>query len=182
MTALLALRPLALLAALTLPPAQAQTARTVQVPREKVTLTCADSYFKSPRANFLLSDETYPSCTLRLPLALRERWPGARTFYFIPRVSATLYAKDNRNKGQWLPLTPLVNPGADPMHRAVSSRQYEAVELTGRLGKLSSVAAENRPDTVSVGGKVTVCVAPVLAGEEACKTFDIAARYRVYTR
>lgn len=156
--------------------------RSLPVPREKVSLTCADTYFRSPRQNFLLVDETYPHCTLRLPLALHERWPGARTFYFIPRVSATLYARDGKGKGRWLPLTPLVNPGEDPLHRAVASRAYEAVELTGPLGKLSEVAGQDRPDTVSVGGKLTVCVAPVLAGETPCVTYDLTARYRVYTR
>ncbi|BDP40597.1 hypothetical protein DAETH_05660 [Deinococcus aetherius] len=175
-------RRLALLALSVFGLVQAQTARTVRVPRERVSLTCADTYFKTPRVNFLLLDETYPSCTVRLPLALKERWPGARTFYFIPRVSASLYARDNRGKGRWLPLSPLVNPGDDPMHRAVSSGSYEAVELTGRLGKLSDVAAQDRPDTVGVGGKLTVCVAPVRAGEAPCVTYDITARYRVYSR
>ncbi|GMA14658.1 hypothetical protein E5F05_19320 [Deinococcus metallilatus] len=175
-------RSLALLALGTFGLAAAGAPRSIPVPREKVSLSCADSYFKSPRQNFLLVDETYRDCTLRLPLALHDRWPGARTFYFIPRVSATLYAKDSKGKGRWLPLSPLVNPGEDPLHRAVNSRGYQAVELTGDLGKLSEVAAQDRPDTVSVGGKLTVCVAPVLAGEEPCATYDITARYRVYTR
>ncbi|EYB68655.1 hypothetical protein DEIPH_ctg018orf0050 [Deinococcus phoenicis] len=175
-------RVLTLLALCTLGLAHAAAPRSLPIPREKVRLTCADTYFKSPRQNFLLADETYPHCTLRLPLALRERWPGARTFYFIPRVSATLYAKDSRGKGRWLPLSPLVNPGGDPLHRAAASQSYEAAELTGQFPKLSGVAGEDRPDTVSVGGKLTVCVAPVLAGEAPCVTYDITARYRVYTR
>lgn len=175
-------RILTLLALGTLALADAQAPRTVTVPRQRVSLTCADTYFKAPRRDFLLVDETYPNCVLRLPLALRERWPGERTFYLIPRVSATLYARDSRDKGHWLPLTPLVNPGDDPLHRAVSSRTYRAVELAGAFGKLGDAAAGNRPDTVGVGGKLTVCVAPVRPGEDACVTFDITARYRVYGR
>ncbi|THF70696.1 hypothetical protein E7T06_06035 [Deinococcus sp. Arct2-2] len=185
---LLALATLGFVSATTLtPPAAAPStpsasARPIVVPRQKIGLTCNDTYFKSPRQNYLLLDESYPLCTLRLPLALRQRWPGARTFYFIPRVSATLYAKDSRGNGKWLPLSPLVNPGADALHRAVDSATYEAVELTGQFKKLSDVAGQNKADTVSAGGKLTVCVAPVRVGETPCVTFDITARYKVYTR
>lgn len=163
-------------------PAPSTAAQPVVVPRQKIGLTCTDTYFKSPRQNYLLIDESYSLCTLRLPLALRQRWPGARTFYLIPRVSATLYAKDSRGNGKWLPLSPLVNPGTDALHRAVDSATYEAVELTGHFKKLSDVAGQNRADTVSAGGKLTVCVAPVRSGETPCVTFDITARYKVYTR
>ena len=58
----------------------------------------------------------------------------------------------------------------------------EAVELSGTLGKLSEVAGDLTPDTVSAGGKLTVCASPVQRGEAACTTFDITARYRVYLR
>ncbi|GBF06834.1 hypothetical protein DAERI_110016 [Deinococcus aerius] len=173
---------LALLALGTLTLADAQAPRTVAVPRQRVSLTCADTYWRAPRQNFLLADETYPNCVLRLPLTLRERWPGPRTFYLIPRVSATLYAKDGKGNGHWLPLAPLVNRGDDPLHRAVSSRTYAAVELGGPFGKLGDVAGKDKPDTVGVGGKLTVCVAPVRPGEDPCVTFDITARYRVYGR
>lgn len=162
--------------------ANASAPATVTVPREKIALSCADTYFKSTRQNFLLTDESYPHCTLRLPLALKERWPGQRTYYFIPRVSASLYAKKPDGNGKWIPLTPLVNLGDDPMHRAVTSRTYKAVELTGNLGKLSDKAGDLKPDTVSAGGKLTVCVAPVYKGEAPCTTFDITARYKVYLR
>lgn len=175
----LAVALLSFVPALAAPPVPAQT---LAIPREKITLTCADTYFKSQRQNFLLQDENYPNCTLRLPLALRERWPGPRTFYVIPRVSASLYAKDDKGKGGWLPLSPLVNPGDDPMHLAVNSRGYEAIELTGHFGKLSDRAGDKTPDTVSTGGKLTVCAAPVYKGEEPCKTYDVAARFKVYTR
>ncbi|WP_019586436.1 hypothetical protein [Deinococcus apachensis] len=174
-------RILALLALGTLALADAQAPRTVTVPRQRVNLTCADTYWGAPRKDFLLADETYPNCVLRLPLALRERWPGPRTFYFIPRVSATLYTKDGKGNGHWLPLAPLVNPGDDPLHRAVSAQTYKTVELGGQFRKLSDVAGGDKSDTVGVGGKLTVCVAPVWPGEDPCVTFDITARYRVYT-
>lgn len=170
------------LALLTLAPAFAQAPATILIPREKVRFTCTDTYFKSQRQNFLLLDENYPTCTLKMPLALRERWPGPRTYYVIPRVSASLHSKNSKGEGKWQPLTPLVNPGADPMHRAITSSGYEAIELTGKLGKLSDTAGENTPDTVSTGGKITICVAPIYQGEDACKTFDVAARFKVYTR
>ncbi|GAA5503662.1 hypothetical protein Dxin01_03421 [Deinococcus xinjiangensis] len=169
------------LPALALSP-QAAAPQTVPIPREKISLTCTDTYFKSPRQNFLLEDENYPTCTLRLPLALKERWAGARTFYIIPRVSASLHTVGERGAGKWLPLSPLVNAGVDPMHLAISSRQYSAIELTGSFGKLSDKAGGNKPDTVSTGGKVTVCAAPVYKDEDPCKTFDVAARFKVYKR
>lgn len=166
--------------------AQVTGAQSVPIPRERVTLRCQDSYFRSVRENFLLADETYPRCTLRLRLALRERWPGARTFYVLPRVTASLYVKgggrSNQNEGRWVPLAPIVNPGRDPLHRAVPAADYGAVELQTSFGQLATQAGGGHPDTVSAGGKLTVCAAPVSAGEDACKTFDVAARYRVYTR
>ena len=163
-------------------PAPAPVSTTVEVPREKITLSCADTYFKSVRQNFLLADETYPQCTLRLPLALRQRWPGKRTFFLIPRVSATLHATDSRGQGRWLPLAPLVNPGVDPLHRAVTSADYGAVELSGSFGRLDHVAVGFTPDMISTGGRLTVCASPLRAGEAACTTFDLAARFKVYRR
>lgn len=160
---------------------QAAPVVSVPVPREKVNLACVDEYFKSERLNFLLQDENYVRCTLRVPLALRQRWPGRRTYYVIPRVSASLYAvKDG--KGRWVPLTPLSNPGNDPFHRTLESNGYKQVELVGVIGKLTERAGEAVPDTVSAGGKLSVCVSPVLRGESPCATFDITARFRVYQR
>jgi hypothetical protein len=154
---------------------------SVPVPREKINLLCKDDYFKVERLNFLLLDETYNQCTLRVPLALKERWPGRRTFYVIPRVSASLFAGEGQ-KARWLPLTPLANPGSDPFHRALDSKDYKAVELEGKIGKLTDRAGELAPNTVSAGGKITVCAAPIYRNEAPCTTFDIAARFRIYKR
>lgn len=158
------------------------TTTSVAVPREKISLVCADSYFKAQRTDFILQDELYPHCTLIVPLALSERWPGKRTFYVIPRVSANLYAKDDRGTGRWLPLSPLVTPGGDPLHATLESATYRAVELTGKFGRLNEVAGKYTPDTVGAGGKITVCVSPVLKAEDPCVTFDVTARFRVYRR
>ncbi len=155
---------------------------TITVPREKISLVCTDSFFKTERTNFVLQDEIYPTCKLLLPLALRERWGGKREFYVIPRVSATLFAKDEKGKGQWLPLSPLVNLGEDAFHRTIPSKGYKNLELIGNFGKLSQRAGTLKPDTIGAGGKLTVCVAPVYKGEQPCVTFDIAARFRVYSR
>ncbi|WP_155299065.1 hypothetical protein [Deinococcus kurensis] len=175
--------PLALvLVLLTAPQAQAAAPHSVSVPRERISLSCVEGYAQAPRLNFLLADETYPRCVLRLPLALRERWPAAQTFFVVPRVAATLYAHDTRGKGHWLPLAPLVNPGDDPLHRAVPAGTYRTLELGAALGQPARAAGDLTPDTVSVGGKVTVCAAPAPADGPPCVTFDIAARYRVYTR
>jgi hypothetical protein len=157
-------------------------ASTVTVPREKISLECSDSFYKTTRSNFILQDEVYPKCTLILPLALSQRWPGQRTFYIIPRVSANLFAKDDRGNGRWLPLSPLVTPGEDALHTTLSSDSYRAVELVGKFAKLSEVAGTRTPDTVGAGGKITVCVAPIRSGEAPCMTFDVTARFRVYRR
>jgi hypothetical protein len=176
--------PVAALVALTgLAVAQTSgTARAIAVPREKVSLICTDDYFKQQRINYLLQDETYSACRLKLPLALKERWPGRRTFYLIPRLSASLLVKDKDNKSAWLPLSPLTVAGSDPLHGTLDSRGYQAVELVGRIGKLSDVAGTKRADTVGAGGKLTVCVAPVLRGEAPCVTFDVTARFGVYLK
>ncbi|WP_420594574.1 hypothetical protein [Deinococcus sp.] len=163
-------------------------AATFTIPREKVSLVCTDTYFKASRVDFLLPDEDYGECRLRLPLALRERWPGRRTFYVLPRISATLFVKDSKGKTQngktqWLPLAPLVNPGANPLHRAVDSQGYDHLELVAKFGKLASLAGEERvADTVGAGGKLTVCASPIYAGEAPCATFDLTARFKVYKR
>ena len=159
-----------------------QASPSITVPREKVSLVCTDTYFKAARTDFLLPDEAYPACTLGLPLALRERWPGERSFYLIPRLAATLYARDSRGEGRWLPLAPLVNPGADPLHRVIPSRGYKGIELVAHFGKLAELAGERTPDTVGAGGKLTVCVSPVRSGETPCVTYDVTARFKVYRR
>ncbi len=163
-------------------PSVTPPARTAVVPREKVSLVCQDTYFKAARTDFVLQDEVYPQCTLKLPLTLRDRWKGDRSFYVLPRLSATLYARDARGNGRWLPLSPLVNPGADPLHRVIASSDYRQVELVGRFGKLSDVAGDRTPDTVGAGGKLTVCVSPVRDGETPCITYDVTARFHVYRR
>lgn len=155
---------------------------SVAVPREKISLACSDTYFKTERTDYVLQDEAYPSCTLRLPLALKERWKGERRFYIIPRVSANLFVKDDKGVGRWLPLSPLVNPGQDPLHRVIESKGYEQVELVGQFKKLSDVAGTRTPDTVGAGGKLSVCVSPVRDGEVPCVTFDVTARFKVYKR
>ena len=99
-----------------------------------------------------------------------------------PKTAPSLHSKNSKGEGNWQPLTPLVTPGGDPMHATLNSRGYQAIELNGSFGKLGDVAAENKPDTVSIGGKITVCAAPIYKGEEPCKTFDVAARFKVYTR
>ena len=162
--------------------AAAQASSTIAVPREKISLVCADSYFKTERTDFILQDELYPHCTLVVPLALNERWPGKRTYYVIPRVSANLYARADRGTGRWLPLSPLVTAGGDPLHTTLESGTYKAVELTGSFGRLNEVAGKNTPDTVGAGGKITVCVSPVLKAEDPCVTFDVTARFKVYRR
>ena len=169
------------LALLILTPITAQAA-TFPVPREKISLVCTDSYFKTDRVNFVLQDEDYGGCKLRLPLALRDRWPGRRTYFVLPRVSARLLVRDAGGKGQWLPLAPLVNPGTDPLHLAVESKGYRELVLLSRFGKLSTLAAERTPDTVSTEGKLTVCAAPLRSGEDPCATFDLTARFKVYRR
>ena len=158
------------------------TSKTVTVPREKISLVCDDSFYKAARTDFILQDEVYPRCSLVVPLALKERWPGKRTYYVIPRVSANLYVRDDRGNGRWPPLSPLVTPGDDALHATLESADYEAVKLNGRFGKLTDVAGKLTADTVGAGGKITVCVAPVRAGEAPCVTFDITARFKVYKR
>jgi hypothetical protein len=162
--------------------AWAQNTQTVVVPREKINLVCKDGYFKTERRNFVLLDETYPECQLILPLALRQRWAGRREFYVIPRVAANLYAKNEKGEGKWLPLSPLVNPGTDAFHTTIASQGFEKIVLVGNFGKLTEKAGNLRPDTIGAGGKLTVCVAPVLRDEQPCVTFDITARFRVYSR
>lgn len=100
----------------------------------------------------------------------------------IPRISASLFVKDDKGKSQWLPLAPLNNPGADPLHLAVSSVGYDHLELVGTFGKLSDVAEGKHADTVGAGGKLTVCAAPIYAGEAPCATFDVTARFKIYQR
>jgi hypothetical protein len=154
----------------------------ITVPRDKISLSCTDDYFKTARVNFVLQDETYTQCNLRLPLALRERWPGRRSFYVIPRVALSLRANDKNGTGSWIPLEPLINPGTDPFHRVIDSRQYKAVELSAKMGRLADKAGTLKPEAVSAGGKISVCAAPVYRNETPCVTFDVTARFKVYLK
>jgi hypothetical protein len=160
----------------------AQSSSNITVPRDKISLSCTDDYFKTARVNFVLQDETYTQCNLRLPLALRERWPGRRSFYVIPRVALSLRANDKNGTGSWIPPEPLINPGADPFHRVIDSREYKAVELSAKMGRLADKAETLKPEAVSAGGKISVCAAPVYRNETPCVTFDVTARFKVYLK
>ncbi len=160
----------------------AQSSQNVTVPRDKISLSCTDDYFKTARVNFVLQNETYTQCNLRLPLALRERWPGRRSFYVIPRVALSLRANDKNGTGSWIPLEPLINLGPDSFHRVIDSRNYKAVELSAKLGRLSDKAGSLNPEAVSAGGKISVCAAPVYRNETPCVTFDVTARFKVYLK
>jgi hypothetical protein len=154
----------------------------ITVPRDKISLSCTDDFFKTSRINFVLQDETYTQCKLSLPLALRERWPGRRSFYIIPRVALSLRANDKNGTGSWIPLEPLINLGSDPFHRVIDSKKYKTVELSATMGKLSDKAGTLKPEAVSAGGKISVCAAPVYRNETPCVTFDVTARFKVYLK
>jgi hypothetical protein len=159
---------------------------SVAVPRQKVQLTCSDDYFKTERQNFLLLDETYTKCNLALPLALKQRWSGPRTFYFLPRLSVALFADDGaaqNPKGKWITLSSFGNPAPDVLHRAVRSHDYKTADFYGGLERpLKDWAGTLTPKVVGINGRVTVCVASVYKGEEPCVTYDIYARFNVYKR
>ncbi len=159
---------------------------SVAVPRQKVQLSCADDYFKTERQNFLLLDETYSKCSLKLPLALKQRWSGVRTFYFLPRISVALLADDNaaqNPKSKWITLSSFGNPAPDVLHRAVRSRDYKTADFYGGLERpLKDWAGNLTPKVLGINGRVTVCVAPVYKGEEPCVTYDVYARFSVYKR
>ena len=160
-------------------------AETVVVPQNKIELGCKDNKFLLERQNFLLLDETYQQCTLRLPLALKERWAGRRTFYFLPRISIALFSQDKDLKnGRWTPIGSLGNPEDDILHRIVSSKNYKRAELVGSLEKpLQDWAGVDRiPKVLGVEGRMSVCVSPVYKGEASCVTFNINARYNIYKR
>jgi hypothetical protein len=160
-------------------------AETVIVPQNRIELGCKDSKFAIERLNFLLLDETYQNCTLRLPLALKERWGGRRTFYFLPRISVALFSQDKDLKnGRWTPIGSLGNLENDTLHRIVSSKNYKRAELTGSLEKpLQDWAGTGRiPKVLGVEGRMSVCVSPVYKSEQPCVTFNINARYNIYKR
>ncbi len=159
-------------------------AETVNVPQNKIELACKDSKFNLERQNFLLLDETYQTCTLRLPLTLKERWGGRRNFYFLPRISVALFSQDKDSKnGRWTPLGSFGNPD-DLLHRVISSKNYKRAELFGNLEKpLQDWAGADRiPKVLGIEGRMSVCVSPVYAGEAPCVTFNINARYNIYKR
>ena len=160
-------------------------AETVVVPQSKIELGCKDNKFALERQNFLLLDETYRNCTLRLPLALKERWSGRRTFYFLPRISVALFSQDKDLKnGRWTPLGSFGNPEDDVLHRIVSSKNYKRAELVGDLQKpLQDWAGADRiPKVLGIEGRMSVCVSPVFKGEVPCVTFNINSRYNIYKR
>ncbi len=160
------------------------------VPREKIDLICTEDYYKTERKNFILQDETYNTCTLRVPLELNKLWPGRRNYYVVPRVAASLHTVGKDQQGRWLPLSSLANPGLDPLHRLLDSKTFKAVELVGSFGRMSdkvvSITTEKtgqlQPDAISAGGKLTVCVAPVYRSENPCITWDVSARFKIYKR
>lgn len=160
-------------------------AETVVVPQNKIELGCKDNKFALERLNFLLLDEIYQKCTLRLPLALKERWGGRRTFYFLPRISVALFSQDKDLKnGRWTPLGSFGNLENDVLHRIVSSKEYKRAELVGNLQKpLQDWAGADRiPKVLGIEGRMSVCVSPVYKGEEPCITFNINSRYNIYKR
>jgi hypothetical protein len=160
-------------------------AETVNVPQNKIELGCKDSKFNLERLNFLLLDETYQNCRLRLPLALKERWGGRRNFYLLPRISVALFSQDKDSKnGRWTPLGSFGNPDDDLLHRVISSKNYKRAELFGNLEKpLQDWAGADRiPKVLGIEGRMSVCVSPVYAGEAPCVTFNINARYNIYKR
>jgi hypothetical protein len=173
-------------AALTLSSLGVLAQSSVAVPRQKVQLTCSDDYFKTERQNFLLLDETYNKCTLALPLALKQRWSGPRTFYFLPRLSVALAADDGATqnpKTRWITLSSFGNPAPDVLHRAVRSRDYQTADFyTGLEKPLKEWAGNLTPKVLGVNGRVTVCAAPVYKGEDPCVTYDVNARFSVYKR
>jgi hypothetical protein len=159
------------------------------VPQNRLQLSCTEPYYKKTRENFMLLDEKYSICKLSMPLALRERWKGRRTFYFIPRVSMNLYSeaaeadKEGSRKSRWLALPALVNLEDDPSHRIVASTGYKTLELQSKPNNsLKNLANGLVPRLVSIEGRVTVCVAPVYRGDLPCITFEVRGQYNVYNR
>ena len=132
--------------------------------------------------DFALPDEIYSQCTLRLPLALRERWPGRRTFFVVPRVSATLFVKDAKGKGQWLPLAPLVNPGGDPLHLALDSAELRPSGAGGPLRQAQRPGRGAPARHPGRGRQVDCLCCARCSGEAPCATFDLTARFKVYKR
>jgi hypothetical protein len=159
------------------------------VPQNQLQLSCTEPYYKKTRENFMLLDEKYSVCKLSMPLALRERWKGRRTFYFIPRVSMNLYSeasqadKEGKRKSRWLALPALVNLEDDASHRIVASTGYKTLELQNKPSdSLKNLAGGLVPRLVSIEGRVTVCVAPVYRGDLPCVTFEVRGQYNVYNR
>lgn len=180
------LRPVHLFSILTLASVLLQTANAapINVPREKIHLSCTDDYFKTARTDFLLDDEHYSKCVLTLPLALKERWKGSRRFYIIPRLSADVSGiqPDNASKRTRVPLSGFMNPGNDALHRVVFSENYQAVELFSSIPTAlkTSLGEPYQAASYNINGKITVCVGPVYQGEEPCVTFNVIARFKVY--
>ena len=163
---------------------QTASAAAINVPREKIHLSCTDDYFKTARTDFLLDDEHYSKCVLTLPLALKDRWKGSRRFYIIPRLSADVSGiqPNNASKRTRVALSSFMNPGNDPLHRVVNSENYQAVELFSAIPTALKTSLGERYQAASynINGKITVCVGPVYQGEDPCVTFNVIARFKVY--
>ncbi len=157
----------------------------IDIPREKITLRCSDEYFKSVRENFLLEDEKYSSCVLRLPLALKQTWRNAQRFYILPRVGVELISQNDKEqppKTRSQPLGEAGNPGSDSFHRLIPAKGYKAIDLvtkfSGALGK--QVPADFMAKALGITGKLSICADPVAKGEDPCLTYNVMARFEIY--
>ena len=157
----------------------------IDIPREKITLRCSDVYFKSVRENFLLEDENYSSCVLRLPLALKQTWRNAQRFYILPRVGVELISQNDKEqppKTRSQPLGEAGNPGSDSFHRLIPAKGYTSIDLvtkfSGALGK--QVPADFMAKALGITGKLSVCADPVYPGEDPCLTYNVVARFEIY--
>ncbi len=156
----------------------------IDIPREKIQMFCSDDYFKSSRANFVLEDERYGTCKLKLGLALKQKWPDARRFYILPRVTVELVSQSKAApvKISRTPLTNFGNPLPDTLHRLISSKDFQTVDLFMNLsGALGTQVAQNFvAQALGVSGKLTVCADPLSKGEDPCLTYNVIARFKIY--
>jgi hypothetical protein len=162
-----------------------QAVTAIDIPREKITLRCADEYFKSIRENFLLEDEKYSSCVLRLPLSLKQTWKNAQRFYILPRVGVELVSlndKEQPPKTRSQPLGQFGNPGSDSFHRLIPAKGYKSIDLVTKFtGSLDQqVSADFRAKALGITGKLSICADPVALGEDPCLTYNVIARFEIY--
>lgn len=158
----------------------------IDIPRDKIQMFCSDDYFKSSRANFVLEDERYGTCKLKLSLALRQKWPDARRFYILPRVTVELVSQSKAApvKVNRTPLTSFGNPQPDTLHRLIPVKDFQTVDLFMNLsGNLQGQVAENFvAQALGVSGKLTVCADPIGKGEDPCLTYNVIARFKIYRK